>query len=77
MLLQHRLVRRGGGAGSRGNGGGKRVDALAEAGLRDKVKVIIGGAPISAEFAEEIGADGYGADAFNAVRVVEDLQQDS
>ena len=53
------------------------IDALAEAGLRDKVKVIIGGAPISAEFAEEIGADGYGADAFNAVRVVEDLQQDS
>ena len=53
------------------------IDSLAEAGLRDKVKVIIGGAPISAEFAAEIGADGYGADAFQAVRVVEDLMQGS
>ncbi|MFQ5925082.1 MAG: B12-binding domain-containing protein [Dehalococcoidia bacterium] len=49
------------------------IDSLAEAGLRDKVKVIIGGAPISAEFAAEIGADGYGADAFQALRVVEEL----
>ncbi len=53
------------------------IDSLAEAGLRDKVKVIIGGAPTSAEFATEIGADGYGADAFNAVRVVEELRQGS
>jgi len=51
------------------------IDSLAQAGLRDKVKVIIGGAPISAEFAAEIGADGYGADAFHAVRVVEELRQ--
>ena len=53
------------------------IDSLAQAGLRDDVKVIIGGAPISAEFAAEIGADGYGADAFHAVRVVEGLQQGS
>jgi len=51
------------------------IDSLTQAGLRDKVKVIIGGAPISAEFAAEIGADGYGVDAFHAVRVVEELQQ--
>ena len=51
------------------------IDSLSQAGLRDKVKVIIGGAPISAEFAAEIGADGYGADAFHAVRVVEELRQ--
>jgi len=51
------------------------IDSLAQAGLRDKVKVIVGGAPISAEFSAEIGADGYGADAFHAVRVVEELQQ--
>ncbi len=51
------------------------IHSLAEAGLRDKVKVIIGGAPTSAEFATEIGADGYGEDAFDAVRVVEQLQQ--
>jgi len=49
------------------------VQALKDAGLRDKVKVIIGGAPVSEEFAKSIGADGYGADGFNAVRVVESL----
>jgi len=53
------------------------IDSLSQAGLRDKVKVIIGGAPTSAEFAAEIGADGYGVDAFHAVRVVEELQQES
>lgn len=53
------------------------IDSLTQAGLRDKIKVIIGGAPTSAEFAAEIGADGYGVDAFHAVRVVEELQQES
>ena len=53
------------------------IESLTQAGLRDKVKVIIGGAPISAEFAAEIGADGYGADAFHAVRIVGELQQSS
>lgn len=53
------------------------IDCLIQAGLRDKVKVIIGGAAISAEFAAEIGADGYGADAFRAVKMVEELQQQS
>jgi 5-methyltetrahydrofolate--homocysteine methyltransferase len=49
------------------------MQALKDAGLRDKVKVIIGGAPVSEEFAKSIGADGYGADGFGAVRVVESL----
>ena len=49
------------------------IQALTESGLRDKVKVIIGGAPVSEEFAQSIGADGYGADGFDAVRVVESL----
>lgn len=53
------------------------IDSLAQAGLRDRVKVIIGGAPTSVEFAAEIGADGYGADAFHAVRVVEELRRAS
>ena len=53
------------------------IDSLSRAGLRDGVKVIIGGAPTSAEFATEIGADGYGVDAFHAVRVVEELLQAS
>ncbi len=43
------------------------IDALAEAGARDKVKVIIGGAPVTQQYAEEIGADGYGDNANSAV----------
>ncbi len=49
------------------------IDALKEAGLRDKVKVIIGGAPITQEYANQIGADGYGEDANQAVRVAKQL----
>jgi 5-methyltetrahydrofolate--homocysteine methyltransferase len=49
------------------------IEALTEAGLRDKVKVIIGGAAVSEEFAKSIGADGYGADGFQAVKVVDTL----
>ncbi|MEM2691595.1 MAG: corrinoid protein [Candidatus Bathyarchaeia archaeon] len=49
------------------------IEALKREGLRDKVKVIIGGAPASREWAEEIGADGYGADATEAVEVVKRL----
>ncbi len=49
------------------------IKALVDAGLRDSVKVIIGGAPVSEEFARRIGADGYGADGFQAVAVVESL----
>jgi len=49
------------------------IDALKEAGLRDKVKVIIGGAPITQEYANQIGADGYGEDANQAVRVARQL----
>jgi 5-methyltetrahydrofolate--homocysteine methyltransferase len=49
------------------------IQALEESGLRDKVKVIIGGAPVSEEFAQSIGADGYGADGFQAVALVESL----
>jgi 5-methyltetrahydrofolate--homocysteine methyltransferase len=42
------------------------IELLEEEGLRDKVKVIIGGAPISQEFAASIGADGYAPDAATA-----------
>jgi 5-methyltetrahydrofolate--homocysteine methyltransferase len=49
------------------------IKALTENGLRDSIKVIIGGAPVSEEFAQRIGADGYGADGFQAVAVVESL----
>ena len=49
------------------------IQALDKAGLRDKVKVIVGGAPVSEEFAKSIGADGYGADGFQAMAVIESL----
>ena len=49
------------------------MQALIDNGLREQVKVIIGGAPVSKEFADSIGADGYGADGFQAVAVVEAL----
>jgi 5-methyltetrahydrofolate--homocysteine methyltransferase len=49
------------------------IQALTDNGLRDRVKVVIGGAPVSEEFARSIGADGYGADGFQAVAVVESL----
>jgi 5-methyltetrahydrofolate--homocysteine methyltransferase len=48
----------------------KVVDLLRERGLERKVKTIVGGAPVSAEFAREIGADAHGYDAGNAVERV-------
>ncbi len=49
------------------------IDALAEANLRDKVKVMVGGAPVTQEWAEEIGADGYAPDAASAVDKAKEL----
>ena len=49
------------------------IEALKEAGLRDKVKVMVGGAPITESWAEEIGADGYSDDAIGAVAVAKRL----
>ena len=51
----------------------KIVELLKEKNLRKSVRVIIGGAPLNEEFARKIGADGYGEDAFQAVRLVEEL----
>ena len=51
----------------------KVIEALTEAGLRDKVKVIVGGAPIDQRFADQIGADGYGEDAAEAVQLARRL----
>jgi 5-methyltetrahydrofolate--homocysteine methyltransferase len=44
------------------------IDALKAAGLRDQVRVIVGGAPLSAKYAQEIGADGFAMDASQAVQ---------
>jgi len=49
------------------------IEALEEAGLRDSVKIMIGGAPVTATFAEQIGADAYAADAATAVELAREL----
>ncbi|NLF01831.1 MAG: cobalamin-binding protein [Anaerolineales bacterium] len=49
------------------------IEALQEAGLRDSVKVMIGGAPVTEAYAKEIGADGYAPDAASAVDVARAL----
>jgi 5-methyltetrahydrofolate--homocysteine methyltransferase len=49
------------------------IEALQEAGLRDAVKIMIGGAPVTAAFAEQIGADAYAPDAATAVDVARSL----
>ncbi len=49
------------------------IEALQEAGLRDNVKVIIGGAPVTQKYADEIGADGYARDAAGAATLVKKL----
>jgi 5-methyltetrahydrofolate--homocysteine methyltransferase len=51
----------------------KTIDALRHAAIRDKVKVIIGGAPVTQDYADEIGADGYGENAGSAVSVARRL----
>ncbi len=42
------------------------IDAIVEAGLREQVKILVGGAPVTQAFADEIGADGFAADAGSA-----------
>jgi 5-methyltetrahydrofolate--homocysteine methyltransferase len=49
------------------------IEALKEAGLRDKVKVMIGGAPVTEAYAKQIGADGYSPDASRAVNLAKSL----
>lgn len=51
------------------------IQALEEAGLRDKVKIMVGGAPVSQRFADEIGADAYSDNANTAVAVATSLMQ--
>ncbi|MDN5361824.1 MAG: hypothetical protein PWP70_871 [Moorella sp. (in: firmicutes)] len=53
------------------------IDALVAAGLRDKVKVIVGGAPITLGFADEIGADGYAPDAASATELCKQLLKEN
>ncbi|RLE71234.1 MAG: cobalamin-binding protein [Thermoprotei archaeon] len=49
------------------------IDEFKKAGLRDKVKIIVGGAPVTEEYAKKIGADAYGKDAVEAVKICKQL----
>jgi 5-methyltetrahydrofolate--homocysteine methyltransferase len=49
------------------------IELLGKEGLKDSTKIIIGGAPVSQDFANQIGADAYGYDAASAVKLVKDL----
>jgi corrinoid protein of di/trimethylamine methyltransferase len=51
------------------------IEAMAAAGVRDSVKVMVGGAPLTQEFADQIGADGYGENASVAVTLARRLMQ--
>lgn len=51
----------------------KTIQAIEEAGLRDQAKILVGGAPVTAEYAKEIGADGFAPDASQAARIAKML----
>ena len=51
------------------------IDAVAESGLRDRIKIMVGGAPVTKKFADEIGADGYAPDAGSATKLAKALLQ--
>jgi 5-methyltetrahydrofolate--homocysteine methyltransferase len=49
------------------------IDEVKDSGLRDQVKIMVGGAPIDQEFADEVGADGYAPDASSATNLAKSL----
>ena len=49
------------------------IEAIKESGLRDRVKVMVGGAPVTSKFAKDIGADGYAPDAGSATKLAKTL----
>jgi 5-methyltetrahydrofolate--homocysteine methyltransferase len=52
---------------------GKTIDAFVDADMREVVKIMVGGAPVTPEFAEDMGADGYGKDAMECVAIAKQL----
>jgi 5-methyltetrahydrofolate--homocysteine methyltransferase len=52
---------------------GKTIEAFIDADLRDNVKIMVGGAPVTQEFADDMGADGYGKDAMACVSLAKSL----
>jgi methanogenic corrinoid protein MtbC1 len=51
----------------------RTIAAITEAGLRNQVKIMVGGAPITQDFADTIGADGYAADAASAASLAKEM----
>ncbi len=49
------------------------IEAINSSGMRNSVKIVVGGAPLTQKFADEIGADGYAPDAASAVELVKNL----
>ena len=49
------------------------IHEITKAGLRDQVIIMVGGAPVTQEYADVVGADGFAADASTAVRIAKDL----
>ena len=52
---------------------GTAIEAFEEAGMREEVKIMVGGAPVTQEFADEMGADAYGANAVDCVNIAKEL----
>ena len=55
---------------------GKTIEAFIDADLRDDVKIMVGGAPVTQEFADDMGADGYGKDAVACVELAKKLLEE-
>ncbi|MCE5242775.1 MAG: corrinoid protein [Syntrophobacteraceae bacterium] len=53
----------------------KVIDAFVESGMRSRVKILVGGAPVTQKYAEEIGADGFAPDAGSAVKLAKSILQ--
>jgi 5-methyltetrahydrofolate--homocysteine methyltransferase len=51
----------------------KNIEAISEAGLREQVKILVGGAPVTQEYSDIVGADGYAPDASSCVRLTKKL----
>ena len=54
---------------------GRTIEAFEDEGLRDRVKIMLGGAPVTQEFSEDMGADGYGENAIDCVDLAKQLSE--
>ena len=54
---------------------GRTIEAFEDEGMRDKVFIMVGGAPVTEEFAEDMGADGYGIDAISCVDLAKSFNE--